>query len=181
MGDVVRKCDQYVTRAIEDLLGSSLSPTHCDQEALPLSVGGCGLRLPTRVRPAARIAALARFYSGGATALGLPEVAREPRPDLLSPVVTELHSLLGVNFDPVAAWMVDVRRVASPSADHLQQKWWSAALGRASAQALLDKVGPRDQARLLEQSNSVGSAFMSATPSAVAQTVLPSDHYQLGL
>ena len=53
VGDLVRQCDKYVTRAFEDLLGSSLSPTQCDQVALPLSVGGCGLRLPSRVRPAA--------------------------------------------------------------------------------------------------------------------------------
>ena len=46
---------------------------------------------------------------------------------------------------------------------------------------LLDSVGPRDQARMLEQCNRIGHSFMSAPPSAAMRFIIPSDRYRLGL
>ena len=50
-----------------------------------------------------------------------------------------------------------------------------------AAQALLEASSPRDQARLLEQANSVGSAFMAVTPSPATNTIISTDTYRLGL
>ena len=46
---------------------------------------------------------------------------------------------------------------------------------------LLDSTSPRDQARLLEQTNSVGHAFMSVPPNSNLHYTLPSDEYKTGL
>ena len=54
-------CDEAIWGAFEDLLGCGLNIWQRTQTALPIGVGGCGLRIPSRIRPAARIAALASY------------------------------------------------------------------------------------------------------------------------
>ena len=67
------------------------------------------------------------------------------------------------------------------SGDMLRQKWWSELLGKATASKLLDAIPPRDQARLLEQSNGFGSGFMAATPNQQLHTAFTSAQYRLAL
>jgi hypothetical protein len=45
----------------------------------------------------------------------------------------------------------------------------------------MDTVTPRDQARLLEQGNSVTGSFMSVAPNAAIRSLIPSSLYRLGL
>ena len=169
----VQRCEDAILGGFEDLLRCGLAPYQRVQAGLPMRVGGCGLRCPTATRPAARIAALARFYSGGATAVGVPEEARTPHGHWLNPVLMELHTSLGINFDPVTAWLGKHDLIIGAHADHLQQKWWSEALGKQAMTRLLDSVSPRDQARLLEQATSIGSSFMSVPPSTALQSIIP--------
>ena len=63
----------------------------------------------------------------------------------------------------------------------LQQRWWSEHIGKKEHTRLLDKVSPRDQARIMEQQNGIGGSFMAATPSRTALTKISSDQYSLGL
>ena len=59
------EADEVILGGFEDILGCSLPPAQRAQASLPLSTGGCGLRCPVQVRPAARIAALVTFLTGG--------------------------------------------------------------------------------------------------------------------
>ena len=92
--------------------------------------GVYGLRCPTQIRPAARIAALTKFYSGGAALLGVPASASQLNAQWLNPVLVELQTNLGLNFDPVTAWLGKLDLIKGAHTDHTQQKWWSEALGR---------------------------------------------------
>ena len=89
----VRKADQMLLDAFEDILGCGLPPAQRVQVALPLSTDGCGLRSPLFVRPAARMSALARFHSKGAEDINLPAAARSLLATNNLPVVQELQSL----------------------------------------------------------------------------------------
>ena len=151
------------------------------QVGLPLRVGGCGVRCPMRIRPAARIAALAAYYTEGAKAVGAPPSMCQPRAAWIQPAVTELQVKQVVNFDPVTAWQGRLELITSATKDHCQQKWWSEAIGRKVMETLLQTSSPRDQARLLEQATGVGSSFMSAPPSEALKTIFPSDSYRLTL
>ena len=51
----------------------------------------------------------------------------------------------------------------------------------AERDRLMDIVGPRDQARLLEQQTGLGACFMKITPSTTIRSNLSSDQYRLGL
>ena len=100
---------------------------------------------------------------------------------VVMPPLEELLHLLGPNFGPLQRWQGNIRGLAQADADHLQQKWWSKALGNAAQLALLDHITPRDQARLLEQQGGIGSAFMTVTPCTHLSTTFPTDTYRLGL
>ena len=89
--------------------------------------------------------------------------------------------LLGPNFDPLPRWNGQHDRLLSADAQHLQQKWWSAGLGKRVMARLLDTSTARDQARLLEGSDSVGHAFMAVPPNANLYYTLPSDQYKTAL
>jgi len=101
----LRRCDEAILTAFEDILGTYLAPHQRVQAGHPLKVGGCGIRCPLVVRPAARISALARFYSTGSLQVGVPECARRPCDKGLNPVLVELQATLGINFDPVTGWL----------------------------------------------------------------------------
>ena len=133
------------------------------------------------VRPAARIAALSRFFASGATQVGVPENAAVVLSSVVMSPLLELLGLLGPNFGPLQRWLGDIQGLANADGDHQQQKWWSEALAVTANTALLDKVTPRDQARILEQQGGVGTAFMSVTPDTNLATTFPTDSYKLGL
>ena len=100
----VYDCDSAVVEGFEDLLGTGLSGPQRVQLGLPLRAGGCGVRCPLSVRPAARIAALATFYTAGSKDVGLPDYAAAPCAAWLTPVLSELQGKLGPNFDPLTVW-----------------------------------------------------------------------------
>ena len=91
----VRRCDGAILGAFEDIVGVGLTPAQRAQAGLPLNVGGCGLRLPSVIVPAARVAALARYYSSSARAVGLPDVVCVPGPSTLTPVLESLLARFG--------------------------------------------------------------------------------------
>jgi hypothetical protein len=155
---LLEDCEEVIFEGFGDLLGCSLSPTQRVQAGLPLKVGGCGIRCPMTIRPAARIAALASYYSEGAEAVGAPAIARQPRAEWLQAPLEELQVVVGANFDPVTAWRGRLDQITGATADHKRQKWWSEAIGRKRMERLLDFSSPRDQARLLEQANGVAPA-----------------------
>jgi len=97
------------------------------------------------------------------------------------PVLADLHSRLGANADPVAQWLADPSRTATATKDHCGQRWWGSAVGTRLMADLLDMVGPRDQARLLEQRSGLGSTWMTAPPSSASGAVFSSEEYCLGL
>ena len=88
---------------------------------------------------------------------------------------------MGPNFDPIARWMGSLDALASADREYTRQKWWTEALGKKALATLLDAVGTRDQARLLEQQNGIGTAFMATAPSPALHTSIQSDLYRLGL
>ena len=177
----VRDAEMHILTGFEDIIGQALPGAQRVQVGLPLSVGGCGVRSPLTVRPAARLAALVSFFAKGADQIGLPQYTRQVSATLVTPVLEEMQSLLGPNFDPLAQWIGSHASMGSASGQHLSQRWWSQALGTRAMNRLLDSVSPRDQARLLEQQNGVGTAFMAVTPSNSLHTTIPSDLYRLGL
>ena len=178
----VLAADATLLDAFADLLAYPLPPGAKVQAGLPLSVGGCGLRCPQQVRPAARMAALCGFYAGGADRVGVPPFASQPKAAWIQSPLVDLQSCLGPNFDPLPRWAGRLGLVASCDAPHMQQHWWSEALGRRRLIMLLDSATPRDQARLLEQSGPcIGAAFMAITPSLSVHTTLSADTYRAGL
>ena len=181
VSDAVINCDEAILSAFEEIIGSGMSETQRIQAGLPFRQDGCGLKVPSQVRPAARVASLARFYSSGASKIGVPEVACQVISGVIMPVLDDLESLLGPNYGPLQRWKGDLAALRQVDPDHLQQKWWIGALGTARQQSLLDLVSPRDQARILEQQGGVGTAFMSVTPMPSLNSVIPTDEYRLGL
>ena len=67
----VMHSESIVLDGFANILGCGLRPSHMVQASLPMAVGGCGLRCATVMKPAARLAALATFYSRGAAGVGL--------------------------------------------------------------------------------------------------------------
>ena len=179
--EAVRDCDEAILSAFEEIAGSGMSPSQRIQAGLPFRQGGCGIKVPGQVRPAARISALARFHSSGANKVGVPDLAAQVTSGLVLPVLADLETVLGPNYGPLQRWKGDLTALGQADADHLQQKWWASALGTARQLQLLDVSTPRDQARLLEQQGGVGTAFMSVTPMPSLNSIFPTDSYRLGL
>ena len=177
----VQAVDLVILSAFEDLLGSALTSDQAAQASLPLRVGGCGLRCPLVMRPAARIAALATFHSSSAELVGVPEYAREIRSATLDPVLADLAAQLGPNCDPITRWQGTHSALETASKEHQRQSWWAERLGARSMHVLLDSSTPRDQARLLEQAGGFGSCFMGIIPNRNLNSVIPTDTYRLAL
>ena len=179
----IRDCNKVIVEAFEDILGSTLPPLQRVQLGLPMSAGGCGVRCPLTVRPAARIAALATFYTRTAEDVGVPEYARQPMAADVAAPLSDLRCQLGSNFDPLPRWAGDHAQLSRVDDTFLRQKWWSEQLGIQAINRLMDGdvIPPRDRMRLLEQRSGVGTAFMSVKPSQPLQTLIPPDQYRLGL
>ena len=118
----LRECDSIILGAFEDLIVCGLSAQQLTQAAQPLRTGGCGIRCPLVIRPAARVAGLATFISEGAERVGVSECARACAAKLIGPPLSELQALIGRNFDPLPSWMADWDKIGAPDDQHLQQK-----------------------------------------------------------
>jgi hypothetical protein len=178
---LVRRADDIIMSAFEDVVGCGLSPEQRTQASWPFSAGGCGLKTPTMLRPAARISALTAYLASGSERLCLPTYVQTVPSRWVSPLLSDLSTNLGVNFDPLPAWMGRHELLQTASPAMWQQKWWSDALGKAASLRLLDAVSARDQARLLEQSSGVGTGWMTVIPSAPLHTIISSEEYSLAL
>jgi hypothetical protein len=182
IGDRVADCHEAVLTAFMDLAGLTLTPQQRIQCVQPVRVGGCGIKGASQLQPAARMSALATFYSVGARRVGVPACASQVDSRLLAPVLADLTARLGTNMDPLSSWSTNMSLLATASPDHRSQQWWSTALGQRSVLDLLDSAPPRDQARLLEQrSGGLGSTWMTALPARGTSAVFPSAEYSLGL
>jgi hypothetical protein len=100
---------------------------------------------------------------------------------VIHPVLLDLASHLTPNFDPVRTRMGKHEALASADPAVMRQKWWAEALGKCAMSRLLDSTSPRDQARLLEQSCGIGSAWMAVMPNQSLRTSIPSEDFILGL
>ena len=83
------------------------------------------MRFPTTVRPAARTAALATFYSKGAEMVGLQDGLRDVDEEWTTQPIQDLCARLGDNQDPLSQWKQRPKELARASGDHLRQKWWT--------------------------------------------------------
>jgi hypothetical protein len=135
---LLQACDTAIMGAFEDIVSHGLSNTQKVQASLPLSTGGCGIRNPSSIRPAARISALAAFYTRGRSAVGTPDQDMGVNSTWVGPVLSELTTALGPSFDPLPGWSGLHARLLSAEPEHLQQKWWSANLGKRAMHQLLD-------------------------------------------
>ena len=158
------RAQQAVLDGFADILGLALSKQQTAQAGLPISVGGCGLRCPEVQKPAARLAALSTFYTRSAQDIGLPEYGRQVIARWVLPPIADAVGRVGPNCDPLVSWQGNVQLLQNAEPSHTQQKWWADLLSKAAAQRLQDGVSPRDQALLLEQSNSYLNSFMSVPP-----------------
>ena len=174
-GGLLAQADQAILAAFEDLVGVALTGPQLAQVYLPFSAGGCGVRAPLQTRPAARISGILGYLTGGAAAIGAPDFCSTLPAASVLPVLEDLASKLTPNFDPLALWMDKVELLSSATTEHSRQKFWSEALGKSRVLGLLDQLPTRDQARLLEQTNSIGSAWMIVPPSPLLHSIIPSE------
>jgi hypothetical protein len=72
LGLLVQRADDIIMSAFEDVVGCGLSPERRLQASWPFSAGGCGLKTPSMLRPAARVSALAAYLGSGSERLCLP-------------------------------------------------------------------------------------------------------------
>jgi hypothetical protein len=175
------RANDIVMSAFEDLVGCALSQQQRDQASLPLSAGGCGLKSPRLIQPAARIAALLSYLGGGCANVAVPTYARTPSSTAITPVLDDLTALLGPQFESLQQWSGKHALLAAAEPAKWHQKHWTDAIGKATMIRLLDKAGSRDQARLLEQASGLGTSWMSVTPSAPLRTIISSEDYSLAL
>ena len=175
------KAETAIIDAFEGLLGVTLLPSQRTQITRPLRMGGCGVKNPTTVMFPARISALASFYGGGGARVGAPAYLLPPDTALLRGPLLGLQETLGSSFDPLAAWVQDGTRILGATAEQRTQHWWGDAVARRLRQDLLDVVSHRDQARLLELADGVGTCWMTVPPSSAARTIISSDDYCLAM
>ena len=175
------EADDVILSAFEDIVGCALTGTQRQQATMPFSAGGCGLKSPSKTRPAARISALLAYLGSGCHSVGVPQYAWTIPSAWIAPVLDDLESSLGVNFAPVQRWKGRHDLLSSAEPTKWSQKWWNDAIGKASALRLLDQLSPRDQTRLLEQAGGVGTSWMTVTPNSTLHTLITSEEYSLAL
>jgi hypothetical protein len=173
--------DEIILSAFEDIVGCALSQSQRAQATMPFAAGGCGLKSPSVVRPAARISALLAYMGAGCHAVAVPTYAHTLPASWISPLLDDLEEALGPNFDPLPRWKGRHELLPTAEPQKWAQKWWTEAIGKATSIKLLDSVGPRDQARLLEQSAGVGSCWMTVNPNPALHTIIASEEYSLAL
>jgi hypothetical protein len=177
----VHQCTEVIMEAFETAVGVDLSSSKRLQASMPLAQGGCGIKNPEANQPAARVSALSTFYTDGARSVGAPLQTQIVIEEWVTPVVRDLIDELGPNFDPLPKWQAEPKKITMATKEQRSQKWWGQALGKSTTNRLLDVIPPRDQARLLEQSNGIGHHWMMAPPCDNTHTVIPPDEYVLGM
>ena len=130
--DTVQNAETAILDGFADIMGTTLTQAQLVQAGLPLSAGGCGLRCPSVQKPAARLAALATFYTGGVKDIGLPEYCHQILPRWATRLVQDATDRLGPNFDPLTTWAGAVSAMAQAEPEHTQQKWWSDRMAKAA-------------------------------------------------
>ena len=163
------------------MLGTALSMEQRLQACLPIRSGGCGIKSPLLTQASARLSALLSFIHRGADAIGLPEGCRKIDPKHINPLLDDLQKRLGPNFDILRTWRADLNSLNICESNHLSQKWWSDHIATAAFHRMLDRVTPRDQARILEQQGSLGANWMALYPSPTLSSIFPSDSYRTGM
>ena len=143
--DGVMAAENMLLDTFADLLAHPLTPDTKVQAGLALAAGGCGLRCALQVRPVARVSALCAFYAEGAEQVGVPVFACQPKVAWIQPVLADLQSGLGVNFDPLPRWQGRLDLIASSDPSHRRQNWWSEAFGRRRLTILLEAGSPRNR------------------------------------
>jgi hypothetical protein len=162
-------------------VGCNLNAAQRLQVTLPLSQGGCGIKQPSTIQPAARISALSTFYTVGAKKVGVPEAISKVDSDLTTPVLHDLLEELGQNCDPLPAWTQDPDKMSSATPQYHSQKWWANMLGQAATIRLIDMSDNRNQARILEQINGIGHHWMLAVPNSNTHTAISPEEYSVGM
>jgi hypothetical protein len=100
---LVRRADNIIMSAFEDVVGCGLSPEQRTQASWPFPAGGFGLKTPTMLRPAARISALTAYLASGSERLCLPTYVHTVPSRWVSPLLSDLSANLGAHFDPLPA------------------------------------------------------------------------------
>ena len=181
ISEAVAESHEAILTAFMTLSGTALSPEQRIQCALPIRTGGCGIKGTALLQPAARISAVAGFLSTGGRRVGAPTFALAPEMTDTACVLEDLSSRLGPNFDPLTQWIGNPSLVSTADSTHCAQSWWSAAIGKSTLDHLIDNARPRDQARLLEQRNGIGTTWMTALPACGSAGIIHPDQYVLGL
>ena len=179
--DYAAQADEVIISAFEDIVGCALTGPQRTQAFMPFSAGGCGIRSPVSCRAAARMSAILAYLGGGCHTVGAPEYAHTISSALVSPVLEDLEASLGPNVDPLPRWKGRHELLSTAEPQKWAQKFWGDAVGKATGLRLLEQLGPRDQARILEQSSGVGTSWMTVTPNATLHTLISSEEYSLAL
>ena len=141
------------------MLGAPL-PTEAKQQAgLPFDKGGCRIRIPSDIQPAARIACIASYLQSGKASVGTPPIANNTTPADLTATLTKLETSLGQGFDPLRDWKRDWARMRVCSPEYTSQQWWSDALASAQHTRLSRSLEGRQAARLASQNGGLSSAW----------------------
>jgi hypothetical protein len=88
------EADDVILSAFEDIVGCALTGTQRQQATMPFSAGGCGLKSPSKTRPAARIAALLAYLGSGWQSVGVPQYGRTIPSSWIAPVLEDLETCL---------------------------------------------------------------------------------------
>lgn len=122
---------------------------------------GMGIKDPTVILPAARVAASLTFLRR-AEALRFP-VQCVRAPEDWDVVLNELQAVLGAQAEPMAAWVRDFRPTDACD-EHLSQKWWTHRIHRRRHELLVQNASLRDGARLRLQKMPHTTAWMAVIP-----------------
>jgi hypothetical protein len=173
--------DSIITGVFEDAVGAPLGLRARVQAALPIRMGGCGIRLPSNVRPAARVAALVSHTLQTGELIGLPRLGITNECSDWPLLLTDLRRQLGEAFAPLATWASRPRAVASADKQQAKQSWWAEQLHERTAKSLFEGADGRDRVRLESQKGPLGGAWMRLDATDSMRTAVTPEDYRVGL
>ena len=179
--DILHEADSIILSCFEDSLHLHLDGIRRDQVQLPVHLGGCGIRTPTRIWPAARLASVAVFLSKGASICGIPPQALQSIPTDIPAVIRQAMMHLGQHFHPLDRWNSQGVLMKSADADHLSQRWWHEQLSNCHAEALQRSLAGRDLTRYVSQTGGPAGQWMTIKPSPALRTLIPREDYLIGM
>jgi hypothetical protein len=121
--DKVHECSEIIIGAFEDVVGTALTLDQRLQAGLPLSAGGCGLRIPATSQGSARMAALCSFYAQGHKRVACPAYAAAPDSDTCRATTTDVCAHLGPNHAASKRLHEHPGAFTTGSADECSQRW----------------------------------------------------------